>query len=215
MTDDSMFRFSWMRVGGICGILGIVSYLAAAFAPLPDFFGYVAAFAFGPLVSISSVGLYHWLSGHRRSALLQIASGFGIAAGVTVLIMLTTQQAIFGVQKARIASTNDPTGVETYHKISEGLNAVHYGIDIAWDVLIATAVILFGIAMIKHKLFMKVFGIFGVVIGLLLLSFNLWYFPIPPANAGSIDWGPATALWMLIAFVLLLRAAFKRQSIEH
>ena len=200
-------------MGGICGILGIASYLAAAFAPLPDFLGYVAAFAFGPLVSISSVGLYHWLADGRRTPLLQIATGFGIAAGVTLLIMLTTQQAIFGVQKARIASANEPSAVETYRKVSEGLNAVHYGIDVAWDVLIASAVILFGIAMMRHNLFLKVFGAVGVVIGLLLLSFNLWYFPTPPGGAGSIDWGPLTALWMLVSFVILLRAGFKREPV--
>ena len=205
-----------MRVGGICGILGIVSYLAAAFAPLPDFLGYVAAFAFGPLISISSLGLYHWLAANRRTPLLQIATGFGIAAGVTVLIMLTTQQSIFEVQRARIASTNESTAIETYKKVSEGLNAVHYGIDVAWDVLIGSAVVLFGIAMMRHNLLLKVLGASGVLIGLLLLSFNLWYFPTPPGDAGSIDWGPLTALWMLVSYVLLLRAGFKREPIsEH
>jgi hypothetical protein len=209
MENDTNLELSWMRVGAICGLLGIAAYLAAAFAPLPDFLGYFAAFAFGPLVSIAFMGLYHGLASERRTPLIQIAAVFGIAGGITVLIMLTTQQAIFGVMKAKLAGTTDPAAVDAYRKVGDGLNAVHYGIDVAWDVLISTAVILFGLAMIKNRLFGKVFGGIGVVLGGLLLGFNLWHFPRPPATSGSIDWGPFVALWMLAAFIMLLRATFR------
>ena len=47
----------------------------------------------------------------------------------------------------------------------------------------------------------------ALLLGALLLGFNLWTFPIPPEAAGTIDWGPFCALWMLVAYVLLLRAA--------
>jgi len=38
----------------------------------------------------------------------------------------------------------------------------------------------------------------------LLLAFNLWYFPTPPASAESIDWGPFVAVWFVVIFVRLL-----------
>lgn len=199
-------RVSWIRAGGICGLLGIGSYLAAAFAPLPDTLGYAAVFAFGPLIAIGAGGLYHGLALFRRTPLVQIATVAAIAAGVTVLIMLTTQQAIFAVMKQTIAQTSDEASADAYRKVATGLDTVHLGIDIAWDVLISIAVILFGFAMLRHPRFGLLIGALGVALGSLLLGFNIWYFPVPPASASSIDWGPFVALWMLATYVMLLRA---------
>ncbi|HST20812.1 MAG TPA: hypothetical protein VLR90_06835 [Blastocatellia bacterium] len=206
MSHNHELSLSWMRVGGVCGILSIVSYLIAAFVPLPDTLSYAAAFAFGPLLAVGAIGLYHCLAIKRRSPAAQIATLFAIAAGITVLIMLSTQQAIFGVMKLAIERAGESTSAEVYREVEEGLNAVHQGMDVAWDVLISVAVILFGIEMVRHPKFGKVMGGLGIVLGSLLLVFNLWYFPVPPASAHSIDWGPFVALWMLAAFVLLLLA---------
>jgi hypothetical protein len=206
LEKDSDLSLKWIGVGGICGLLGIGAYLAAAFAPLPDILSYAAAFAFGPLVAVGSTGLYHCLAIERRGPLVQIAALFGIAGGFTVLIMLTTQQAIFGVMKTTIAGASDQVAADVYRKVSEGLNAVHLGIDVAWDVLISVAVILFGIAMLRHPKFGRVLGGLGILAGGLLLTFNLWYFPAPPASANSIDWGPLAALWFVAVFIQLLRA---------
>lgn len=207
MTNDYELRLSWMRVGGICGLLGIAAYVAAAFVPLPDIAGYAAAFAFGPLLAIGAVGLYHGLALQRRGPLLQIAAGSAIAGGVTVLIMLAAQQAIFVLSDRAIADATDPAAADVLGKVRQGLNAVHLGIDVAWDVLISVAVILFGVAMLRHPRFGLIMGGLGIVLGGLLLGFNLRYFPVPPVNAESIDWGPFVALWLLAAFALLLRAA--------
>jgi hypothetical protein len=197
-----------MRTGGLCGLLGIAAYLAAAFAPLPDVLGYAAAFAFGPLLALGAIGLYHALAFERRTPLLQTAVVFAVGAGFTVLIMLTTQQAIFGVMKdvaARNAGVLDAAQTTSLGTLKEGLNAVHFGIDVAWDVLISVAVILFAAAMLGHPKFGRILGGLGIVLGALLLGYNLWYFPVPPASAHSVDWGPFVALWLLVTFALLLR----------
>ncbi len=205
-TNVSDISASWSRVGGVCGLLGISSYLAAAFAPLPDVLGYAAAFAFGPLLAIGLLGLHHSLAERRPGPLIQIAAAFGVAAGFTVLIMLTTQQAIFGVM-ARLPAAEDAAAKAARSLLEAGLDAVHYGIDVAWDVAISVAVVLFAIAMLRDGRYGRILGGLGAALGLLLLGFNLWFFPRPPAAAGSIDWGPAVALWLLASFVFLLRAA--------
>jgi hypothetical protein len=217
MAHDTGLSLSWIRAGGVCGLLGIGAYLAAAFAPLPDTLGYAAAFAFGPLIAVGAAGLYHCLALAHRGPLVQVAAGAAIAGGVTVLVMLTTQQAIFGVMKRAIAAAGNPASADIYRKVGDGLDAVHMGIDVAWDVLISVAVILFGIAMLGHPKFGRAMGALGVVLGALLLGFNLWYFPVPPSAAKSIDWGPFVALWLLAAFVLLLRAAqwAREQVADH
>jgi len=201
MKESPELTQHWVKVGGVCGVLSVVSYLAAAFAPLPNLLSYVTAFAFGPLLAVGVTGLYYCLALQRRGPMIQIATVFGIAGGVTVLIMLTTQQAIFSV----IKSSSTSAGTEL-SQFKAGLNAVQLGLDVAWDVLICVAVILFGIAMLHHPRFGRVFGSIGIISALLALSFNLWYFPIPPAAANSIDWGPLVALWLLVTFVMLLRS---------
>lgn len=206
MPSDLAFTLSWIRIGGVCGLLGIGAYLAAAFLPLPDTLGYAAAFAFGPLLGVGAVGLYHCLALYRRTPLTQIAAGAAIAGSITLLVMLTTQQAIFAMTRRAIAGTTDDSVAAIYRTVGEGLNAVHLGIDIAWDVLISIAVVLFGLAMRRHPRFGTPIGAVGMLLGLLLLGFNLWYFPTPPANAASVDWGPFVALWMLVVFLVLLRS---------
>ncbi|MGE0646273.1 MAG: hypothetical protein AB7P24_21695 [Nitrospira sp.] len=206
MAHNTEHSLSWIRVGGVCGLLSIGAYLAAAFAPLPDTLSYAAAFAFGPLLAVGAAGLYHCLALSHRGPVVQVAAIAAIAGSVTVLIMLTTQQAILGMMKRVIAGASDPASADIYRKVADGLDAVHLGIDVAWDVLISIAVILFGIEMMRHPKFGRVMGMLGVVLGGLLLGFNLWYFPVPPATANSIDWGPFVALWMLVTFILLLRA---------
>lgn len=207
MPDDLSVRLPWIRLGGVCGLLGITAYLAAAFVPLPDTLGYAAAFAFGPLLAVGSTGLYHCLALHRRTPVAQIAAGAAVAAGVTVLVMLTTQQAIVVLGQRAIDGAPDAATAEASRRLAAGLDAVHLGIDVAWDVLISIAVILFGVAMLPHPRFGRLAGLSGIALGTLLLGFNLWYFPTPPANAASIDWGPFVALWMLAVFVRLLRSA--------
>lgn len=198
MDRDLEYTLSWMRVGGWGGLAGIAAYLAAAFAPLPDLAGYACAFAFGPLVAVGALGLRQALSLHRRSPVVDLAAVFAVGAGFTVLAMLTVQQAIF----AKVFGA----GAEVEAQLRAGLNAVHFGLDVAWDVLIGAATVLLGWAMLGHPRFGRVLGSLGIILGGLLLGFNLGYFPTPPDAAGSIDWGPFVALWMVATNVLLLRA---------
>jgi hypothetical protein len=201
MSRDPALTRSWTRVGAVCGFAAGLAYFSAAFLPLPAVLGYAAAFGFGPLLAIGLTGLYHCLAAERPGPLLQIAVILAIAGGITVLLMLTTQQAIFALLKPAA-----PSAPPVDEVLKKGLNAVHFGLDVAWDVLISAAAILFGIGMTRHRSFGKVMGGAGIALGSLLLGFNLWYFPTPPANAGSIDWGPFVALWALAVFVQQLRS---------
>lgn len=198
---------SWMRVGAACGFAGGLAYALAAFAPLPETLGYAAAFAFGPLLSLGIVGLYHGVSSEGASPLTQGAALLGIAGGFTVLIMLTVQQSVFALSGEAIAAAPDPAQAELLRQVRGGVNAVQLGLDVAWDVMIGSSVVLFGLAMLRHPAYGRVVGGLGVVLGLLLLVFNLRHFPVPPAESASIDWGPFVALWMMVVFVLLVRQA--------
>jgi hypothetical protein len=205
-VSETVSSSSWSRVGGVCGLLGIASYLVAAFVPLPDTLSYTAAFAFGPLLAVGLMGLYHCMAERRPGPLLQIAAAFGVAAGFTVLIMITAQQAIFSTLAKMEKGEKGSAANVAYQQLADGLDSVQLGIDVAWDVAISVAVVLFAIGMWRDRRFGRILGGLGAVFGLLLLGYNLWYFPTPPISSGSIDWGPAVALWLLATFVFLLRA---------
>ena len=86
-------------------------------------------------------------------------------------------------------------------RASPEVKAVWLGLDVAWDAYIGLGTICFGLAMLKHPRFGRVFGVSGIAIGAGLLALNLWTFPSPPVNAGLVDVGPAVGLWYLVVMM--------------
>lgn len=195
---------TWTRTGGLCGIAAILAYFGAAFLPLTDTAALVLAFAFGPLVAIASLGLVHALEGDRPRAGVRIAGFLGAAAGVTVLAMLTVQQALFA------AYADIPEAEASRTALMALGNAVHFGLDIAWDCLIAASITLFAIHFWRVSVFGKVLSAIGVLCSTLLFAINMAAFPDPPDSIGLLDMGPFCALWMLTVYVWMLVLAWRK-----
>ncbi|UCF20452.1 MAG: hypothetical protein JSU87_03320 [Gemmatimonadota bacterium] len=190
--------------GAVSGIAGLCSYVGAAFIPLPDLAGYGLVFFMGPLLALSFVGVHAALAAHRDSVTARFGMVLGIVAGGIVNIMLVIQGAN-NILRARGAdSAMSEADRETAELVWRAVNRVQFSIDVSWDFFITLAGILLGIAMLSHPKFGKLFGWSGIVLGALLLSLNMWTFPIPPAEAGSIDLGPLVALWFLAVFIRML-----------
>ena len=51
-------QHTWIRLASYSGMASILCYLGAAFLPLPDVIGRLLAFAFGPLLIASFLGIY-------------------------------------------------------------------------------------------------------------------------------------------------------------
>ena len=194
MTHHQGLRRSWVRTGGICGIAAILAYFGAAFLPLPESVALVLAFAFGPLVAIASLGLVHAVEQGTPRVGARTAGFLGAAAGVTVLSMLAVQQALFAAY-GRVPES-DPSRTA----LMELGNAVHFGLDIAWDCLIAASITLFAIHLWRASTFGKVLSVVGVLCGLGLFVINMAAFPDPPDSIGWLDMGPYCALWMLVVY---------------
>ena len=201
MTYHQGLHRGWIRTGGLCGITGILAYFGAAFLPLPDTASLILAFAFGPLVSIASLGLVHSVEQGTPHVGARIAGFFGAAAGVTVLAMLTVQQALFAAY-GRVPES-DPSRTA----LMDVGNAIHFGLDIAWDCLISACIVLFAIHMWGVSMFGKILSATGVLCGALLFAINMAAFPDPPDSIGWVDMGPICALWMLVVYLWMLRWA--------
>lgn len=202
----------WHRLAVICGLSAFGSYFLAAFAPLPESISIILAFAFGPLFMLSSVGLFYTLKQWKDSINLRIAALFNIVATAMVTMMLVVQLTSQDFHQQFKLADRGTVSEEQLRWIFREVNAVQLGMDIAWDIFISVGTFMFAWVMFKHPAINKVISILGMTFAALLLGYNLTYFPEPPVEAGSIDFGPFVALWYIALFVWLI---IKRTSFRN
>jgi hypothetical protein len=155
---------------------------------------------------LASVGLYHLLKLREKTVTAQIAAGANIIAGSIVNMMLVVQLAISISMRDYMDKAADATTKSTLELIWKAVDKVQLGLDVSWDVFIAIGTLLFAMNMLAHPRFGKILGGIGALLAVLLLGFNLYTFPIPPANANLIDFGPFVGLWYLIISIQMLRS---------
>jgi hypothetical protein len=197
---------SWVKVGVVAGFLATIAYPLLIMVSMPLTLTVILAGAFGPLLSVASMGLYNFMTANRRTVTLQIAVVFNIIAGTLVTTMLVVQLAVREFLALRLAETGDEQVREIIRWGYSGADKVQLGLDVSWDIYLAVGTILFALNMLRHPRFGRVVGGAGIAIGALLLSFNLMSFPVPPAESGSIDFGPLAGIWYFIVAVLMLRS---------
>ena len=189
VVSSTELDYRWAGITAICGIVGIVAYIGTSVAshstspviaiPL------VFAFAFG--ITVSSIGLYHILGGTTGSRMALIAAVANVVAAAQLLAMIMIQ--------GSVQATVEQPGA--------ALKAVWWGLDVAWDLYVGTGTILFALCMFGRRGLGAWFALPGLLIGSILLIFNIVTFPIPPANAGLVDPGPLVGLWYLVVYVRL------------
>jgi len=201
----------WHRLAVYCGLSAFISYFIAAFAPFPEKISLLLAFAFGPLFMLSSVGLFFLLKHWKDSINLRIAVLFNTVATAMLTMMLVVQLTGQEFHQQYEAADRGSVSEEQLNWIFKEVNSVQLGMDLAWDIFISIGTFFFALVMFNHPKMNKVISILGLVFSVLLLGFNLTYFPNPPGEAGSIDFGPFVAIWYLVLMVWL---AIKHKTIN-
>jgi hypothetical protein len=207
MTKENTLTLTWIKLGAIAGIIACVIYPLMIAVEMPRLLTVACAAAFGPLLSLASVGLYHLLKLHQKTVTAQIAAGANIIAGSIVNMMLVVQLAISISMREYVQNAGDASTKATLELIWKAVDKVQLGLDVSWDVFIAIGTLLFALNMLRHPRFGKIFGWIGVIIASLLLGFNLYSFPTPPGNADLIDFGPFVGLWYLVISIQVLRSS--------
>jgi hypothetical protein len=196
--------YRWIRLGAICGPLAILTYAVLILVPLPNFWGMLLVSAFGPLLGLASVGLYHFMALARKTMTLQIAVAANIIAIAIVTTMLIVQMSLNIRMERAIAKVSDPSVIESLKAIWRGVDSVQLGMDVAWDVFGVLGALLFAINMLWHPRLGKIIGMLGIVLALGLFVFNIYTFPTPPAEANLLDLGPLVALWYVVVSIMIL-----------
>ena len=188
---------SWLRFTIFNGLASVISYVTAAFVPLPEIISLLLAFAFGPFFLLASLGLYHIIRSWKVSITLIAGTLFNIIGTALVTLMLVVQQTSFAFHDQYKTENRGTVTDEQLKWIFREVNSTQLGIDLAWDIFISAGTIFFALSMWNHPVYRKVFSITGILVSVLLFSFNMASFPVPPSEAGSIDFGPFVALWYL------------------
>lgn len=179
-----------VRISAVVGVVGFLSYVALAAAPLPDAAAATLAALFGPGVMILSWGLRSLLRVDRRSVSADLAFVSNTAAGVLITAMLLVQIA---------AGPHASEGAEVPTK------SVWLGLDVAWDVYLVLGTLFFAWSMIGHPRFGWALAAPGFVIAAALLVLNLATFPKPPVSVGLPDLGPVIGVYyMAVAIAMWL-----------
>lgn len=199
---------AWIKTGGICGILGGCLYFLAAFVEMPPMLTYASAFAFAPLLGVGCTGLFYFLAQADGAPRSRIAWVSAIAGCLLLLAMLTVQQSMFSTLQQFPKKADGSLNTE----FIAALNNIQWRLDVAGDIMISISLILFSYSMLLQTIFWKITGLIGLALALLLLFFNLYYFPQPRGEQESIDWGPLVGLWLLFVFTMLLTGKAKLTS---
>ncbi len=200
--------------GGIAGAGSILCYLVALLIPWPDNqFGtsgnLVAISGFPMLGIVYGYVLYNFVAAERNGVANQLGFVFAVAAFAMLMAMIFAQLAIV----AGIADYTRDIDVVTARAMRRSLRLIDLGLDVAWDFLIGTALVCWGLAMRKRSGLGMGWAVPCVVFGVALIGLNASTFPIPPANHGLFDIGPFIALFML-ALAIRIALLGRRASIK-
>lgn len=199
---------SWIWIGIVAGLMACFTYPAMVFIPLPRMPQVLLGATFGPALAAASLALAHILKAHRPSPALDLAAVSNALGAVLVTAEVMVQLAIN-------YSTAPPVDEQLGIALRTRLWDVVLGLDVAFDVFIGLATLLFAMAMIRDPRFGRLIGWAGVLVALIMtLGANLVYFPDPPYTHGFPHVGLFTGLWYLAVVILIIIRGRSMQQVE-
>ena len=184
--------------GGVAGMVGICCYILAITFAWPDTqlgtsASLVAVSAWPILSIIYSYALYSFVAAERESAANRLGLVFAITAFTTVLAMIVVQLAV----GSGLGEITRDLPEQTAVALRRGLRMIDLGLDVAWDILIGTALIFSGFAIRQRAGLGLAWALPSMALGIALIGLNAATFPWPPADRGLFDIGPLIGLFVL------------------
>ena len=177
----------------------VACYISAIALPWPETqlgtsTGLVVVSAWPILSIVYSYGLYSFVAAESESTANRLSLVFAVAAFTIVLAMIVVQLAV-GAGMREIGQGLDE---QTTTALRRSLRMVDLGLDVAWDMLIGTALIFSGAAIRGRSGLGLGWAIPSVALGMALIVLNAATFPWPPGDRGLIDIGPFIGLFVML-----------------
>jgi hypothetical protein len=201
-------------IGGIAGIVSVCCYFLAVLIPWPETqagtsVSLLVVSGFPLLGIVFSYGLYSFVAEESEGTANRLAFVFAAAAFTTLLGMIIAQQAV----GAGIGEMTKGLDDATAKALRRGLRLIDLGLDVAWDFLIGTALVLWALAIRRRTGFGPGWAVPSAVFGVALIALNASTFPWPPGDRGLFDIGPFIALYFVAVgarLITLGRRALRR-----
>jgi hypothetical protein len=196
-------RSLWVS-SGIAGVAAGACYLLAIFVPCPETqlgtsAGLLVVSAWPVLSILFGYGLYHFVAAERDSSANRLAFVFTVIAFTTVLAMIVVQLAV----GAGIGELTQGLDEPTSKALRRGLRLIDLGLDVAWDMLIGTALILTGLAVRRRSGLGLGWALPSLGLGVALIVLNAATFPWPPGDRGLFDIGPFIGCFVMLLAIRL------------
>jgi hypothetical protein len=190
-------RRLWLG-SGLAGVVGVACYILAITLPWPETqagtsSALLVVSAWPILSIIYGYGLYSYIAVEHDCTTNRLAFVFAVVAFTTVLAMIIVQLAV-GAGWPEYSKGLDE---QTAGVLKRGLRLIDMGLDVAWDMLIGTALILSGLAMRARSGLGPLWAIPSVGLGAALILLNASTFPWPPGDRGLFDIGPFIGVFVM------------------
>jgi len=189
--------YVWVR-SGVAGVLGVGCYILAITIPWPQTqtgtsVALVVVSAWPILSIVYAYGLCSFIAAEHDSAANRLGLIFAITGFATVLAMIVVQFAI----KAAVPDITNDLDKQITIALTRGLRMIDHGLDVAWDMLIGTALMFSGFAMRRRTGLRLPWAIPSVTLGAALIVLNAATYPWPPADRGLFDVGPLIGIFVM------------------
>jgi hypothetical protein len=201
----NVLKRNWL---GIAALAAVALYLldTTQVLQLPSRLTRLWTFSLGPLGIVGVLSISSRLRSTSNRLTVLVANAFGVTAFAlweAVTAIQSGSRLLF--REHFIPRAPDEATKEVLRHVYQAANAVQATMDVAFDVFYCLAILVLGLLMHGSQQFGKVVALVGMASAAGLLAFNLWTFPVPPADAGLVDLGPVTGAWWAIVIVILLR----------
>ena len=219
-----------IKVGGICGVIGTLVYIGLALSDpyigpqtrtaqeflalwgTPRYIAINMALHFvfagaAVLWLVAFLGLKRLLG---DGGLVTVGTTLGIIACAVMVQMMIVQGSVMSKMSQTFLSVPSDADRQTAVTLYRGLRFIDYGMDLAFDLCFFTGWILLAISMWGHRSFGRMVAAIGIALFALASILNIRAAPDPP----SFDVGPIAALWLLAAYIQMVRASRRFRNSE-
>jgi hypothetical protein len=152
---------------------------------------------FGFSMGITAIGIYLFVKLHRTCICLQVGGVAGVFAAFTYLLNTTVFLAL-NTPLEGILVQGDQSFVYSL------TNRIQLGLSISWEVLLGGSIFAFGVAFFKQPRPGKVISVLGILLAVLIIFTNLYYFPEIQDAKKLLGLGPFLPAWHLLVSILIL-----------